>query len=103
MITKQECEDLITNQYILNESLRDSPSTLKNIARWDNSEECFSYFWKSSIALNNFLKNININWNPSEHQTNDSETQNVHHSASTDHKKNMQTMFQTMICICKSR
>ena len=33
MITQQECEELIANQYVLNESLRDSPSTLKNIAR----------------------------------------------------------------------
>ena len=76
MITQQECEELIANQYVLNESLRDSPSTLKNIARWDNSDECFSYFWKSSVALNNFLKNIDINWKNPEQQT--------HNAASTE-------------------
>jgi hypothetical protein len=33
MITQEVCEELIVNKYIENESLRDSPSTLKSKAR----------------------------------------------------------------------
>jgi hypothetical protein len=40
--------------------LRDSPSTLKSKARWQHNDECFSYFWNSSINLNTFLNNIDI-------------------------------------------
>ena len=65
MITQQECEELIVNQYISNESLRGNSSKLKNIARWNNSDECFSYFEKSYVILNNFLKNIDVSWNGS--------------------------------------
>ena len=66
MITQQECETLIRNQYIQNKSQRDNPSILMNVW-WENRSTCLSYFWDENenvwpiVGLNQFLEKIDVN------------------------------------------
>lgn len=96
MITQEECESLITNQYIQNESQRDNPSLLMNVW-WENRQQCLSYFSNSekniwpAAGLNNFLENINIeNWQIQQTPNNSETTQETeqqwatHNAATTE-------------------
>lgn len=56
MITQQECENLILKLYQQDKSQIDSLSYLQKNARWKNKDTCFSYFWKSSMNLREFLE-----------------------------------------------
>ena len=62
MITKEECEQLIANQYIQNESLRNNTSNLMTKAWWGQRQQCLSYFWDiwPIAELNKFLESIDI-------------------------------------------
>ncbi len=85
MVTQQECENLIVNQYQNNKDQINNLSLLMTKSRWENRGECFSHFGKSSEELKNFLltsKPINT-------------TTQTHNSASTNPSQNQEIQQTT--------
>ena len=97
MITQEECEALIKDQYIQNESQRDNPSILMNVW-WENRSNCLSYFWDEDeniwpiVWLNQFLENIKI-----DEEIKQTQPQKQTHNAPTDTEQTTQETETTQV------
>lgn len=77
MITKEECENIIIEQYEKDTSqFKDSPSHFIQNTWKDNKDVCFWYFNNSPIALKNFLEGTNKETNTKTEEINNNSEEN---------------------------